>query len=163
MVWLYSAVTPPNSHRKLHHPWTGPYQILSKLSDLNYKIAPTHDLCRTSIVHFDRLKKCHSGSQFPTTCMSRSSPSLFTHTTSHNIGEDAELVDGSEEVQPDNLDDTLSPMADSLNTSLLSSRSSTPPVSHSSTPPVSRSSTPPVSRYPSRHRLPPDRGPFISH
>uniref|UniRef100_A0A1X7V9V9 Integrase catalytic domain-containing protein n=1 Tax=Amphimedon queenslandica TaxID=400682 RepID=A0A1X7V9V9_AMPQE len=54
MVWLYSAVTSPNSHRKLYHHWTGPYQILSKLSHLNYKIAPTNDLRKTSIVHFDR-------------------------------------------------------------------------------------------------------------
>ena len=37
MVWLHSTVVPPHSHRKLHHPWTGPYQIVSKLSDLNYK------------------------------------------------------------------------------------------------------------------------------
>ena len=39
--------------------------------------------------------------------MSQFSPCLITHTT-HNIGEDAELVDGPEEVQPDNLDDTPS-------------------------------------------------------
>ena len=27
MVWLHSTVVPPHSHRKLHHPWTGPYQL----------------------------------------------------------------------------------------------------------------------------------------
>ena len=38
-VLLYSTVVPTSCHRKLHHPWTGPYQIISKLSDVNYKIA----------------------------------------------------------------------------------------------------------------------------
>ena len=56
MVWLHSTVVPPHSHRKLHHPWTGPYQNVSKLSDLNYKIAPVDDLSKTSVVHFDQLK-----------------------------------------------------------------------------------------------------------
>ena len=56
MVWLHSTVVPPHSHRKLHHPWAGPYQIVSKLSDFNYKIAPVDDLSKTFVVHFDRLK-----------------------------------------------------------------------------------------------------------
>ena len=37
---MYSPVIPQGGHQKLHHPWTGPYKVESKLSDLNYKILP---------------------------------------------------------------------------------------------------------------------------
>ena len=40
LVRLHSTVIPSESHRKLHHPWTGPYVVLEKLSDINYKIKP---------------------------------------------------------------------------------------------------------------------------
>jgi hypothetical protein len=42
-VWLHSSVTPSHSCRKLNHPWTGPYRIITKLSDVTYKISPLHD------------------------------------------------------------------------------------------------------------------------
>ena len=32
MVWLHSSVVPTDGSRKLHHPWTGPYEIVTKLS-----------------------------------------------------------------------------------------------------------------------------------
>ena len=34
LVWLYSTVVPPHTCRKLHHPWKGPYRVVSKLSDI---------------------------------------------------------------------------------------------------------------------------------
>ena len=37
-VWLHSSVVPPGVYRKFHKPWTGPYEVIEKLSDLNYKI-----------------------------------------------------------------------------------------------------------------------------
>ena len=72
LVWLHSTVIPSESHRKLHHPWTGPYVVLEKLSDINYRIKP----CSSAIdkiltVHFNRLKKCISGTRLP--------PSLFPY------------------------------------------------------------------------------------
>ena len=38
LVWLHSTVIPPGQSRKLHHPWTGPYKIVEKISDSDYKI-----------------------------------------------------------------------------------------------------------------------------
>ena len=59
IVWLYSPVIPRGGHRKLHHPWTGPYKVQSKLSELNYKIVPLHSSSpKFLVVHFNRLKRC---------------------------------------------------------------------------------------------------------
>ena len=38
LVWLHSPVVPHGSSHKLHHPWTGPYKIVKKLSDITYRI-----------------------------------------------------------------------------------------------------------------------------
>ena len=43
LVWLHSTVFPSNGHRKLHHPWTGPYIVLERISDLNYRIQQCDD------------------------------------------------------------------------------------------------------------------------
>uniref|UniRef100_A0A1X7TH36 Uncharacterized protein n=1 Tax=Amphimedon queenslandica TaxID=400682 RepID=A0A1X7TH36_AMPQE len=86
MVWLYSTVVPSNSHRKLYHPWTGPYRVLSKLSDLNYKIAPTQDLSKSALVNFYWLNRCTSRTKQCSNPFSRSS---FTHTGhTHTFDED---------------------------------------------------------------------------
>uniref|UniRef100_A0A1X7TSJ9 Integrase p58-like C-terminal domain-containing protein n=1 Tax=Amphimedon queenslandica TaxID=400682 RepID=A0A1X7TSJ9_AMPQE len=63
-VWLYSTVIPKDGHRKLHHPWTGPYLILERLSDVNYKIQSVSNPSCFVIVHFDRWKICVPGTRF---------------------------------------------------------------------------------------------------
>lgn len=159
-VWLYSTVVPNDNHRKLYHPWTGPYKVLSKLSDITYKIAPTHDLSKTSVVHFDRLKKCHLRTL-------HSIPhSPISYSDHQNIGEHARLLDYPED---DLLNDTPpldSPLygTDPLNSSNDDSSDTLPdsPLS-SPTPSLSTSPSHHSPRYPTRHRFPPDRGPFVSH
>ena len=163
MVWLYSTVIPSDSHRKLYHPWTGPYKVISKLSDLNYKIAPVHDLCKTSIVHFDRLKRCHSSFQ-SSSPLSHSPPSqTLLSQANHNIGKEAELLDFPDENHVHNAINDTPPDEINISDSEISSPGDLPNTSNdislSSSPPP----TPPPTRYPTRHRLPPDRGPFISH
>lgn len=36
LVWLHSLVVPRGKSRKLHHPWTGPFRVLAKISDNDY-------------------------------------------------------------------------------------------------------------------------------
>uniref|UniRef100_A0A1X7V297 Uncharacterized protein n=1 Tax=Amphimedon queenslandica TaxID=400682 RepID=A0A1X7V297_AMPQE len=88
LVWLHSTVVPPNSHRKLHHPWTGPYKIVSKLSDLNYKIATIQDLSKVSLVPFDCLKPYTQGTHLttpPSLSSSHSTPSQSSYQIRNNI------------------------------------------------------------------------------
>ena len=99
MVWLHWTVAPPHSHHKLHHPWTGPYQIVSKLSDLNYKIAPVDDLSKT-VVHFDLTKILFLPTHFfplHSSPFSQSQPS----SSSYRVGDNVTLLDLSD----DGLDD----------------------------------------------------------
>ena len=51
--------------RKLHRPWTGPYRVLRKLSDVNYRIQDVQAPRRRPVVHFDRLKYCPPDIQLP--------------------------------------------------------------------------------------------------
>ena len=56
LVWLWSPVVEKGVAPKFHEPWTGPYKVIKRLSDITYEI---HDEAKnkTKIVHFDRLKK----------------------------------------------------------------------------------------------------------
>ena len=56
-VMLHSTVIPQGHSRKFLCPWTSPYKIIKKMSDINYRIQRYH--CRKQlVVHFNRLKLC---------------------------------------------------------------------------------------------------------
>ena len=38
LVWMHTTVVPPGHSRKLHHPWTGPFKVIQRLSESNYKV-----------------------------------------------------------------------------------------------------------------------------
>ena len=57
-VWLHSPVVPRGQSKKLHHPWTGPYRVMEKLSDSDYKVKHVKGGRPPVVVHFDRLKLC---------------------------------------------------------------------------------------------------------
>ena len=91
LVWLFSPVIPKGSHHKFHHPWTGPYKVISKLSDVNYRIQlHSSSTSISTIVHFDRLKICTPGTRFDT--KSTQAPTCTDHPTHHD-GDGADLVD----------------------------------------------------------------------
>ena len=73
IVWLHSPVVPPGVYRKFHKPWTGPYVVVEKLSDLNYKIRPLTGNGKP-IVHYNQLKKCDPDIRFPQTNTCNSQP-----------------------------------------------------------------------------------------
>ena len=54
---LHSTVIPRGHSRKLHCPWTGPYKVINKLSDIIYRTQRCHGRKRL-VVHFNRLKSC---------------------------------------------------------------------------------------------------------
>ena len=58
LVWLHSSVVPHGSFRKLHHPWTGPFKIVKRLSDITYHIWSCRGRRRRLVVHFNHLKPC---------------------------------------------------------------------------------------------------------
>ena len=60
LVWLYSPAVTKGRSKKLHLPWDGPYRVIKRLSDANYRIQATMGRRRRLVVHFNRLKKCSS-------------------------------------------------------------------------------------------------------
>ena len=57
LVWFHNPRVLKGSHRKLKKRWTGPYKIMKRISDLNYKIKHTSTR-KQLVVHFNRLKFC---------------------------------------------------------------------------------------------------------
>ena len=57
LVYLYYPARKPGLTKKFHLPWSGPFQITRKISDLNYEIADQDN--KTQIVHSNRLKLCY--------------------------------------------------------------------------------------------------------
>ena len=56
-VWLHLSPPKGTSH-KLHHPWTGPYKVIKKVSDVTYQIQHLYGNRQCKVIHFDRLKPC---------------------------------------------------------------------------------------------------------
>ena len=66
LVWLHSPAIPRGQSKKLHHVWTGPYRVLQRLSDCDYRIQVALGQKKPpTVVHFNRLKLCLPGTRFP--------------------------------------------------------------------------------------------------
>ena len=57
-IWLNSPMGRRGTSKKLHHPWTGPFKVLKRISDSTYRIQQLEGRKHRKIVHFDRLKLC---------------------------------------------------------------------------------------------------------
>jgi len=57
LVYLYNPAIKPGLSRKFSKPWTGPYKVTVKISDLNYEIIDQKG--RKQVVHMNRLKRAH--------------------------------------------------------------------------------------------------------
>ena len=64
MVWLHNTTIPKGGSKKLHHPWSGPYRVVTKITDNDYRIESTDDRKQTLVVHFNGLKRCVPGTRF---------------------------------------------------------------------------------------------------
>ena len=62
-MWMHTTVVPPGHSRKLHHPWTGPFKVIQRLSESDYKVKGLRGMKKTHIVHFNRLL-CTPGTRF---------------------------------------------------------------------------------------------------
>ena len=56
-VRVYQPCTSKGQTRKLWRPWTGPYRVVKKISDVVYRVQLEGGRKR-KVVHFNRLKKC---------------------------------------------------------------------------------------------------------
>ena len=65
LVCLFNLRVPKGRAKKFHKPWSGPYKVITRLSDNTYRIKNTQRPFKTKVVHFDYLKQCVPGTRFP--------------------------------------------------------------------------------------------------
>ena len=69
LVWLHCPAVPKGKSKKLHTPWKGPFQVVSKLSDImsdiTHRIQDIQKHRRRLVVHFNHLKQCPQDIRFP--------------------------------------------------------------------------------------------------
>ena len=66
LVFLHSLVLSRGHARKLHCPWTGPFQVVRRLTDSTYRIQQILSCRHRLVIHFDRLKRCPVDMRLPT-------------------------------------------------------------------------------------------------
>lgn len=55
-MWLHTTVLSRENMKKLHHPWTGPYHVIKRLSDSTYRIQLLREPHKRLVVHSNQLK-----------------------------------------------------------------------------------------------------------
>ena len=55
-VWVLFPQPPRNKSKKLYRPWSGPFRVVKKLSEVNYRVQECKNRRRRMVVHFNRLK-----------------------------------------------------------------------------------------------------------
>ena len=92
LVWLHCPAVPRGRSKKLHRPWSGPFQVVSKLSEEIYRIQNTQRRHQRLVVHFNRLKPCPSDIRLtdPAPVLAKSHP---RHSPNPNLGENIELLE----------------------------------------------------------------------
>ena len=166
LVWLHNPAVPRGKSRKLHRPWIGPYRIVTRVSDVVYRLQHIQHRNQKPVVHFDRLKPCAPDTRLPQQNRQRS-PRVRT-VPRRSIGGGLELVDDDwdQDLSPSNQQQqrrisvpaTVVPPANDTE-----SISPQPPVTLHSSPSTDNLATPPREasplqrRYPQRDRAPPAR------
>ena len=58
-VWLFNPAVKVGQTKKFSSQWRGPYTVIDRVSPVNYRIQLI-GTTSTQIVHYNRLKLCHS-------------------------------------------------------------------------------------------------------
>lgn len=90
-VWLYTPAIKPNRCKKLSKLNSGPFLIIEKMNEVNYKIAPESNLSKTQVVHVDRLSKVVNRMQFPSPLTEQSQEQVGKNVSQEHSTEPAYL------------------------------------------------------------------------
>ena len=99
-VWVHSPAVPRGRSRKLHHYWSGPFQVLECVGDSDYRVKMERT-GHVQVVHFDRLKPFVAGTRLCETGRTQRQPQKATSSAPQpeQLGEQLELLDTGD-VQP---------------------------------------------------------------
>ena len=134
-------------HRKLHHPWTGPYQVLKQISEATYRIKQVDGKRQRKVVHFDRLKPC------PSNIRVKDNTNEATNTKQKKVEQSSGSVNDEQVRMPSIGTNLQLTYYDDDNRQAVDTQQ-----------PTAVSPLPPPRRYPERHRQPPARyNDFVPH
>ena len=160
LVWLHSPAVPRSRSKKLHHHWMGPFEVVTKLSDVTYRIRHTRNRRLRKVVHFDRLKPCTAEIPVPDKQPRQSEqrhPQAHPQSQPTPLGTRLELAEDDEESYSG-----YTPGSPALPTVPQLHPPPTVPPPHPSQGQPQQNMI--AGRYPQRNRRPPDRfAPMISH
>ena len=146
---LHLSVVKRGQHRKLHHPWTGPYQVLKQVSEATYRIKQVDGKRQRKVVHFDRLNPC------PSNIRVKDNTNEATNMKQKNVEQSSGSVD-DEQVWMPSIGTNLQLIDyddDDGNGQTLDTQQ-----------PTAVSPLPPPRRYPERHQQPPAHyNDFVPH
>ena len=150
LVWLHSPARCRGASKKLCHPWSGPYKVVKKLSDCNYRIEKLQGRRDRKVVHFERLKLCPEDIRLDDDHpMISESPHMSQDSQQPEqqpVGYDIELVDADDDEYETTISNTAQP---DHSRGLDATTAAEPPVA--------------TSRYPRRnHRAPSRFSDFVS-
>ena len=57
-VFLHDPARKKGQTKKLHSPWRGPYIVMTRIGDVNFRIRAVDNPRKRKVVHFNRLKPC---------------------------------------------------------------------------------------------------------
>ena len=60
---MFNSAAKKSESRKLQSPWVGPFIIVDRISEVNYKIQPENNAGHKHIVHYNRLRLCKTQPQ----------------------------------------------------------------------------------------------------
>ena len=156
LVWLFNEALVKGESRKLRRPWRGPYRVITQLSDVTYRIQHTGNN-KSTVVHFDRLKRCPSGMRLQEQTSTARAPPGASNAPSGTHVEPTEVDD--EDVESPALIDDEVPAHDEDHTPEEDHTPDEDPAHEEDMDPTSRSddAESDTRRYPTRTRRPPDR------
>ena len=60
LIFMHSPVLKKGVTKKLHKPWLGPFKVLEKINEVNYRVEFKNG--KTQVIHVNRMKPCLTGS-----------------------------------------------------------------------------------------------------
>ena len=166
-VMLYTPFIPRGRCKKLHCPWSGPYVILKKLSEVTYRIQRCHSRRQRMVVHFNRLKLCPADVRSPSRCLENTPHGQDGNVTSPPVNSKSSglgqkhspviLVPDVDEMEYNGVDNLVTDMDDMERSA---ANEGVSPTGSATTGETSNTMTEEIStarRYPHREHHPPSR------
>ena len=92
-VWVLFPQVPKGKSKKLYRPWSGPFVVVKRFSDVTYRVQDVNNRRRRMVVHFNRLKPYKQRVQTPVKDRAKDKPPQSSTLPRHHFGAELELVD----------------------------------------------------------------------